>query len=64
MAYFSEDYDREQNIGELILEPLQSANIDSINDLNLQSNSSWFWYPDMEEERSGNVDLLVEIILK
>ena len=64
MNNFSNRYDRKQNIGELVLEPLQSSNIDSINVLNLNYNSSWFMNPVTEEERSGNVELLVEIILK
>ena len=64
MEYFSYDSDSEQNIGELILETLLSSNINSINDLNLSYNSSWFNNPNTGEERSGNVDLLVELILK
>ena len=56
--------DREENIGELVLETLLNSSIDSITDLNLGSNYSWFYHPDTEEERSGNVDLLAELISK
>ena len=65
MKYFSDDYnDDKENIGELILEALLSSNIDSITDLNLVNNYSWFKNPNTREERSGNIDLLVELILK
>ena len=40
-----------ENMGELVLEALLSANIDTITDLNLSGNSSWFENPDTEEER-------------
>ena len=64
MYHFSSDEDSKQNIGELILEPLLSSNIDSITHMNLAYNESWFINPYTREERSGNVDLLVELILK
>ena len=47
-----------------MLESLLSSNIVSITDLNLDDNMSWFNHPDTEEERSGNVNLLVELISK
>ena len=64
MNIFSSGKDRDANIGELVLEILMSSNIDSITNLNLRSNESWFKNPNTEEERSGNVDLLVELIAK
>ena len=53
-----------ENIGELILESLLSSNIDSITDLNLSENSSWFKHPVTKKVRAGNVDLLAELISK
>ena len=64
MNRFSGDEDRDENIGELVLETLLNSNINSIIDLNLGDNSSWFKHPDTEEERSSNVDLLAELISK
>ena len=61
---FSSGKDRDDNIGELVLETLLSSNIDTISDLNLVSNSSWFKHPVTYEERSSNLDLLVELISK
>ena len=55
MEYFSFDKDRDHSIGELVLETLLSYNVDSIIDLNLGCNESWF-------SHSGNVDLLTELI--
>ena len=63
MRRFSSDNVENENIGELVLEILMSSNIDSITDLDFSQNS-WFCHPDTEEERSGNVDLLVELITK
>ena len=60
MSYFSDDKDELNNIGELVLEILMSSNIDSITDLDFSQNPSWF----KGEARSGNVDLLVELITK
>ena len=51
-------------MGELVLEALLSSNIDTITDLNLGYNKSWFEHPDTKEERQGNVDLLLELITK
>ena len=51
-------------MGELVLETLLSSNVDSIIDLNLSDNNSWFWHPVTKEERSDNVDLLAELISK
>ena len=39
---FSSYKDKNQNIGELILETLLSSSIDSVTDLNLSDNKSWF----------------------
>ena len=64
MCEFSAYSDYEENIGELVLEILLSSNIDSITDLSLSYNLSWFKNPITKEERSGNVDLLVELISK
>lgn len=55
MYRFSNDEAEDQNIGELVFESLLNSNVESIIDLNLGSNSSWFDYP-------GNVDLLTEFI--
>ena len=46
-------------MGELILEALLSSNIESITELNLSSNDSWFM-----KGRQGNIDLLTELITK
>ena len=64
MKYFSEYSDRDENIGELILEALLNSNIESINDLNLFFNPSWFRHPETKKEKSSNVVLLVELISK
>ena len=42
MYEFSKDKDRDENIGELVLESLLSSSIDTIIDINLSSNRSWF----------------------
>ena len=42
MEGFSDDKDKNENIGELVLEPLINSNIDTIKDLNLGFNESWF----------------------
>ena len=64
MAEFSGDSDREENIGELVLETLLNSDINTITDLNLSLNSSWFKHPDTGEERPSNVELLAELITK
>ena len=46
-------------MGEIVLESVLTSQIDSINDLNLGINKSWF-----REDRSGNTDLLAELISK
>ena len=46
MSGFSEGKDVNENIGELVLESLLSSRIDSIKDLNLAANSSWFKQPE------------------
>ena len=43
MYFFSYDKDSDENIGELVLDTLLSSNIDTITDLNLGGNESWFW---------------------
>ena len=57
MDGFSMDRDYYENIGEIVLEALLISNIDSIVDLNLRWNISWFNHP-------TNVDLIEEIISK
>ena len=42
MSEFSSGSDKIENIGELVLEILMSSSIDSITDLDLGGNSSWF----------------------
>ena len=64
MKEFSADKDREENIGELVLETLLNSNVDTITDLDLSGNSSWSKHPDTEDERSSNVNLLGELIFK
>ena len=64
MGYFSCNLDKVENIGELILEALLNSNIESINDLNLFNNPSWFRHPDTKEEIFSNVALLAELISK
>ena len=46
LSYFSRDNDRDENIGELVLETLLSSSIDSVTDLNLGGNKSLFWHPE------------------
>lgn len=58
------DNDRDENIGELVLECLYASRIDSIEDLNLGANPSWFKHPGTGEERPGNTALLAELLLK
>ena len=62
MQGFSYDNYRVENMGELVLETLLSSNIDSITNLNLDGNFSWFKHRATNEERSSNVDLLAELI--
>ena len=64
MNRFSRDRDRDENIGELVLECLQASRIDSIEDLNLGANPSWFKHPTTGEERPGNTALLAELLSK
>ena len=64
MVLFSSDHDENENIGELVLEILLNSSIDTITNLDLDSNSSWFYNFNTGEERSGNVDLLVELLSK
>ena len=64
MTRFSKDKDHDENIGELVLENLLNSNIDTIINLDLRWNRSRFKHLYTGEERSGNVDLLVELITK
>ena len=64
MSEFSKNGDANLSMGEIVLETLLSSNIDSITDLNFSSNNSWFKHPVTKEERTSNVDLLVELISK
>ena len=45
MSSFSRDKDTDLdvNMGELVIEPLLSSNIDTITYLNFENNSSWFY---------------------
>ena len=63
MGAFSSGEDRE-NIGEIILEALMSSNFNTITNLNLFENRSWFKHPDTSEERSGNLALVADLIIK
>ena len=49
MAAFSDDCNDSENIGEIVLETLLSSNIESISDLNLRENESWFKHPKTKE---------------
>ena len=52
MWIFSGSDDKEENIGEHVIEALLSANIDTITDLNLGGNYlSWFIVPATKEDR-------------
>ena len=62
MERFSINKDSDENIAELVFEIFLSSNIQSITDLNLSYNSSWFKHPNSQEERSSNVELLIELI--
>ena len=62
LVEFSGDSDREQNICEMIIETLLNSNIETISELNLSHNKSWFKHPETQEERSSNVDLLTVLI--
>ena len=64
MVCFSSDKDLNENIGELVLEILLNSNIEIITELHLRENSSWFKHPRTKEEKSRNVDLLMEFIIK
>ena len=59
MDLFSRDKDNSGSIAELVLDSLLSNTINSIIDLNLSFNESWFCHPN-----SSNVDLLTELITK
>ena len=48
MKEFSFYEDVQENIGELVLETLLSSNVDTITDLDLSKNSSWFKKPEGE----------------
>ena len=52
------------NMGKLVLETLLSSTINSITDLNLADNESWFWHSPMEENSQSNVDRLLALISK
>ena len=60
MFRFSSYRDEKENIGELVLEILLNSSIDTMINLDLSSNDSWF----TGEERSVNEDLLVELLSK
>ena len=52
--------DKYENLGEIILESLLSSSIESISNLSFANNTSWFCHSD----KSGNIDLLSELITK
>ena len=57
--------DRDGKIGEQILEAILNSNIDSISNLNLYCNWSWFCKnPYTYEERFSNIELLKELLSK
>ena len=67
MENFSSNEDRDTNmliIGELVLGPLVNSSNESIKELILSKNASWFKNPDTYEERQGNVNLLADLIAK
>lgn len=64
MEKFSGDNDRDGSNGECVLEALMSSNIESITELDLSNNESWFNQTHLQEERKGNVDLLLELTTK
>ena len=51
MGSFSIDGDKEENVCEHIFEALLSSDIDSITDLNLSINESWYMHPETKEDR-------------
>ena len=64
MGKFSSGSDSNGNICETILESLLSSNIDSITNLNLGSNKSWFKNSGTNQEICSNAVLLSELISK
>ena len=46
---YSEKEDKNENIGEFMLETILSSRIESIKDLDLSGNPSWFHHPDTQE---------------
>ena len=64
MGTFSDKHDRDQNFAEIILETLLSSNIDSITNIRLFNNESWFKNPVTKEDRFSNVELLGELFSK
>ena len=46
MGWFSEKKDKDENICQLVIETLLNTNIESITDLRLDSNESWFRHPE------------------
>lgn len=59
LSNFSTDDIFEESLGELVLQCLLSSSIDSIIDLDLGGNASWF-----EDERESNVELLADVCIK
>ena len=64
MYGFSHDKDVSENIGEIVLDTLLSSDIDSITYLNFGVNSCWFKNPKTQEERTSNIELLMDLIYK
>ena len=56
--------DVNENCAEIVFETLLNSNIDCIINLDLSNNPEWFTHHETKEERTSNVELLVEVITK
>ena len=57
---FSDDDDRDESAGEIMLEALLNSTICTIQSLNLYGNSSWF--KNGTTDRESSVDMLAQVI--
>ena len=64
MDRFSDRFDCNESLGEIILEALLNSSITKIQYLNLSRNHSWFKNTNTGEYRIGVIDLLTEVICK
>ena len=64
MDQFSDCFDCNESVGEIILETLLNSSISTIQHLNLSNNRSWFKYTNTGEDRKGVIDILTEVISK